>query len=193
MYVSTCSYCECKGMQFCAGTSPKVETFWHLVLKKGSLAKISFSEPSWRQMGISATTFNVLTIVLIWHCVCVCLVCPQMLLEVVAKTLKQHGISAEHECFEACSKRLFDISKFYLKVSLFTAHTQSAPSSLSLFVCFHASRFCTAMFGPYVVFCHRSSQQISTIITAVWRHLLLYELLFLLLPTLSSISSCAAL
>nr|XP_046255779.1 mdm2-binding protein [Scatophagus argus] len=39
----------------------------------------------------------------------------RMLLEVVAKTLKQHGISAEHECFEACSKRLFDISKFYLK------------------------------------------------------------------------------
>ncbi|XP_041798736.1 mdm2-binding protein isoform X2 [Chelmon rostratus] len=39
----------------------------------------------------------------------------RMLLEVVAKTLKQHGITAEHECFEACSKRLFDISKFYLK------------------------------------------------------------------------------
>uniref|UniRef100_A0A3Q4B1N6 MDM2 binding protein n=1 Tax=Mola mola TaxID=94237 RepID=A0A3Q4B1N6_MOLML len=39
----------------------------------------------------------------------------QMLLEVVAKTLKHHGISAGHKCFEACSKRLFDISKFYLK------------------------------------------------------------------------------
>ncbi|XP_027141798.1 mdm2-binding protein isoform X2 [Larimichthys crocea] len=39
----------------------------------------------------------------------------RMLLEVVAKTLKQHGITAEHECFGACSKRLFDISKFYLK------------------------------------------------------------------------------
>ncbi|KAM3615013.1 uncharacterized protein V6R79_022194 [Siganus canaliculatus] len=39
----------------------------------------------------------------------------RMLLEVVAKTLKQHGISVEHVCFEACSKRLFDISKFYLK------------------------------------------------------------------------------
>ncbi|XP_070691821.1 mdm2-binding protein [Pempheris klunzingeri] len=39
----------------------------------------------------------------------------RMLLEVVAKTLKHHGITAEHECFEACSKRLFDISKFYLK------------------------------------------------------------------------------
>uniref|UniRef100_A0A8C9XTD3 MDM2 binding protein n=1 Tax=Sander lucioperca TaxID=283035 RepID=A0A8C9XTD3_SANLU len=35
--------------------------------------------------------------------------------EVVAKTLKHHGITAEHQCFEACSKRLFDISKFYLK------------------------------------------------------------------------------
>uniref|UniRef100_I3JJ03 MDM2 binding protein n=1 Tax=Oreochromis niloticus TaxID=8128 RepID=I3JJ03_ORENI len=35
--------------------------------------------------------------------------------EVVAKTLKHHGITAEHDCFEACSKRLFDISKFYLK------------------------------------------------------------------------------
>ncbi|XP_008295644.1 mdm2-binding protein [Stegastes partitus] len=39
----------------------------------------------------------------------------RMLQEVVAKTLKHHGISAEHRCFEACSKRLFDISKFYLK------------------------------------------------------------------------------
>ncbi|XP_068425642.1 mdm2-binding protein isoform X2 [Clinocottus analis] len=39
----------------------------------------------------------------------------RMLQEVVAKTLKQHGIAAEHECFEACGKRLFDISKFYLK------------------------------------------------------------------------------
>ncbi|XP_011603791.2 mdm2-binding protein isoform X3 [Takifugu rubripes] len=39
----------------------------------------------------------------------------RMLLEVVAKTLKHHGIGVEHECFEACSKRLFDISKFYLK------------------------------------------------------------------------------
>ncbi|XP_034554207.1 mdm2-binding protein isoform X2 [Notolabrus celidotus] len=39
----------------------------------------------------------------------------RMLLEVVAKTLKHHGITGEHECFEACSKRLFDISKFYLK------------------------------------------------------------------------------
>uniref|UniRef100_A0A3P9NYT5 MDM2 binding protein n=1 Tax=Poecilia reticulata TaxID=8081 RepID=A0A3P9NYT5_POERE len=40
---------------------------------------------------------------------------PQMLQEIVAKTLKHHGIAVEHECFEACSKRLFDISKFYLK------------------------------------------------------------------------------
>ncbi|KAK2844329.1 hypothetical protein Q5P01_010988 [Channa striata] len=39
----------------------------------------------------------------------------RMLQEVVVKTLKHHGITAEHECFEACSKRLFDISKFYLK------------------------------------------------------------------------------
>ncbi|TNN02357.1 hypothetical protein fugu_009844 [Takifugu bimaculatus] len=39
----------------------------------------------------------------------------RMLLEVVAKTLKHHGIGVEHECFESCSKRLFDISKFYLK------------------------------------------------------------------------------
>uniref|UniRef100_A0A3B4BET4 Uncharacterized protein n=1 Tax=Periophthalmus magnuspinnatus TaxID=409849 RepID=A0A3B4BET4_9GOBI len=38
-----------------------------------------------------------------------------MLQEVVAKTLKHHGIISEHKCFEACSKRLFDISKFYLK------------------------------------------------------------------------------
>ncbi|XP_061631815.1 mdm2-binding protein isoform X3 [Phyllopteryx taeniolatus] len=39
----------------------------------------------------------------------------RMLQEVVLKTLKKHGISAEHQCFEACSKRLFDISKFFLK------------------------------------------------------------------------------
>lgn len=39
----------------------------------------------------------------------------RMLQEVVAKTLKHHGICSEHKCFEACSKRLFDISKFYLK------------------------------------------------------------------------------
>ncbi|KAM8870363.1 mdm2-binding protein [Spinachia spinachia] len=39
----------------------------------------------------------------------------RMLQEVVAKALKHHGITAEHQCFEACSKRLFDISKFYLK------------------------------------------------------------------------------
>nr|XP_020464066.1 mdm2-binding protein [Monopterus albus] len=39
----------------------------------------------------------------------------RMLQEVVAKTLNHHGITAEHERFEACSKRLFDISKFYLK------------------------------------------------------------------------------
>ncbi|RXN26016.1 mdm2-binding -like isoform X1 [Labeo rohita] len=39
----------------------------------------------------------------------------RMLREVVAKTLNKHGISSEHKCFEACSQRLFDISKFYLK------------------------------------------------------------------------------
>uniref|UniRef100_A0A1A8N936 Mdm2, transformed 3T3 cell double minute 2, p53 binding proteinbinding protein, 104kDa n=2 Tax=Nothobranchius rachovii TaxID=451742 RepID=A0A1A8N936_9TELE len=39
----------------------------------------------------------------------------RMLQEVVVKTLKQHEITAEHECFDACSRRLFDISKFYLK------------------------------------------------------------------------------
>uniref|UniRef100_UPI003AAFB71C mdm2-binding protein n=1 Tax=Centroberyx gerrardi TaxID=166262 RepID=UPI003AAFB71C len=39
----------------------------------------------------------------------------RMLKEVVAKTLKHHGITAEHKCFEACSQRLFEISKFYLK------------------------------------------------------------------------------
>uniref|UniRef100_A0A8C2X8Y0 MDM2 binding protein n=1 Tax=Cyclopterus lumpus TaxID=8103 RepID=A0A8C2X8Y0_CYCLU len=48
-------------------------------------------------------------------CMRVCLLCSQMLQEVVAKALKHHGIAAEHECFEACGKRLFDISKFYLK------------------------------------------------------------------------------
>lgn len=50
--------------------------------------------------------------------VCVFVFGPQMLQEVVTKALKHHGISVEHECFKACSKRLFDISKFYLKVGL---------------------------------------------------------------------------
>ncbi|XP_031429597.1 mdm2-binding protein [Clupea harengus] len=39
----------------------------------------------------------------------------RMLKEVVMKTLKQHGISGQHQAFEACSQRLFEISKFYLK------------------------------------------------------------------------------
>ncbi|KAJ3598089.1 hypothetical protein NHX12_001603 [Muraenolepis orangiensis] len=39
----------------------------------------------------------------------------RMLKEVVAKTLSHHGVSAEHKCFRACSQRLFEISKFYLK------------------------------------------------------------------------------
>ncbi|KAK3550563.1 hypothetical protein QTP70_000055 [Hemibagrus guttatus] len=44
--------------------------------------------------------------------------CPSqraMLKEVVAKTLKQNGITSEHKCFKACSQRLFDVSKLYLK------------------------------------------------------------------------------
>lgn len=41
---------------------------------------------------------------------------PQMLKEVVAKILKQNGITSEHKCFKACSQRLFDVSKLYLKV-----------------------------------------------------------------------------
>uniref|UniRef100_A0A8C8SA45 MDM2 binding protein n=1 Tax=Pelusios castaneus TaxID=367368 RepID=A0A8C8SA45_9SAUR len=39
----------------------------------------------------------------------------RMLTEVVAKTLKKHGIAENHKCFESCSQRLFEISKFYLK------------------------------------------------------------------------------
>ncbi|CAL8337014.1 unnamed protein product [Gadus morhua 'NCC'] len=39
----------------------------------------------------------------------------RMLKEVVAKTLEAHGVTAKHPCFSACSKRLFEISKFYLK------------------------------------------------------------------------------
>lgn len=41
---------------------------------------------------------------------------PQMLKEVVAKTLKHCGITSEHKHFKACSQRLFDVSKLYLKV-----------------------------------------------------------------------------
>ncbi|XP_074122584.1 mdm2-binding protein isoform X1 [Sminthopsis crassicaudata] len=39
----------------------------------------------------------------------------RMLKEVVTKTLKKHSISEDHDCFLACSQRLFEISKFYLK------------------------------------------------------------------------------
>uniref|UniRef100_A0A673ZPT0 MDM2 binding protein n=1 Tax=Salmo trutta TaxID=8032 RepID=A0A673ZPT0_SALTR len=39
----------------------------------------------------------------------------RMLKEVVAKTLKHHGITREHKYLAACSQRLFEISKFYLK------------------------------------------------------------------------------
>ena len=47
---------------------------------------------------------------------CVFVVRSQMLKEVVAKTLEHHGVTAGHACFSACSQRLFEISKFYLKV-----------------------------------------------------------------------------
>ncbi|KAH0509567.1 Mdm2-binding protein [Microtus ochrogaster] len=40
----------------------------------------------------------------------------RMLKEVVKDTLKQQRITEAHECFAACSQRLFEISKFYLKV-----------------------------------------------------------------------------
>ncbi|XP_077023676.1 mdm2-binding protein [Tamandua tetradactyla] len=39
----------------------------------------------------------------------------RMLKEVVTETLKKHSITESHECFTACSQRLFEISKFYLK------------------------------------------------------------------------------
>ncbi|XP_012501999.1 PREDICTED: mdm2-binding protein [Propithecus coquereli] len=39
----------------------------------------------------------------------------RILKEVVAETLKKHNITEAHECFTACSQRLFEISKFYLK------------------------------------------------------------------------------
>ncbi|XP_031213890.1 mdm2-binding protein isoform X2 [Mastomys coucha] len=39
----------------------------------------------------------------------------RMLKEVVTETLKKHHITEAHESFTACSQRLFDISKFYLK------------------------------------------------------------------------------
>ncbi|XP_053415273.1 mdm2-binding protein [Nycticebus coucang] len=39
----------------------------------------------------------------------------RILKEVVTETLKKHSITEAHECFSACSQRLFEISKFYLK------------------------------------------------------------------------------
>lgn len=44
-------------------------------------------------------------------------VVSKMLKEVVAKTLQKHGIAEDHKCFASCSQRLFEISKFYLKVT----------------------------------------------------------------------------
>ena len=53
-----------------------------------------------------------------------------MLKEVVAKTLEAHGVTAKHPCFSACSKRLFEISKFYLKVCTLTSRRRSLSLSL---------------------------------------------------------------
>ncbi|KAM4689756.1 mdm2-binding protein [Discoglossus pictus] len=39
----------------------------------------------------------------------------RMLKEVVSKTLEKHDIRPDHPCYATCSKRLFDISKFFLK------------------------------------------------------------------------------
>ncbi|XP_032714304.1 mdm2-binding protein isoform X4 [Lontra canadensis] len=39
----------------------------------------------------------------------------RILKEVVTETLKKHSITESHGCFSACSQRLFEISKFYLK------------------------------------------------------------------------------
>nr|XP_055170361.1 mdm2-binding protein isoform X1 [Nyctereutes procyonoides] len=39
----------------------------------------------------------------------------RILKEVVTETLKKHSITETHGCFTACSQRLFEISKFYLK------------------------------------------------------------------------------
>uniref|UniRef100_A0A8C5NXU3 Mdm2, transformed 3T3 cell double minute p53 binding protein n=1 Tax=Jaculus jaculus TaxID=51337 RepID=A0A8C5NXU3_JACJA len=39
----------------------------------------------------------------------------RVLKEVVTETLRKHRVTEDHECFTACSQRLFEISKFYLK------------------------------------------------------------------------------
>ncbi|XP_078735583.1 mdm2-binding protein [Lampetra fluviatilis] len=39
----------------------------------------------------------------------------RMLLEVVSRAVEDHGIALGHPCYDACSKRLFQISKLYLK------------------------------------------------------------------------------
>lgn len=150
---TVCSNWECNSTQFCARTSPKVRTFWHSLLFRGSCAKISFSELGWHQVVRESAQLHLVFWQLCWYefvwvfvCVCVCL---QMLLEVVAKTLKHHGISAEHECFEACSKRLFDISKFYLKVSF--AHTQTV-----FLLYLYASVQPGHVLWPYAVFSKKS-------------------------------------
>ncbi|KFO35187.1 Mdm2-binding protein [Fukomys damarensis] len=40
----------------------------------------------------------------------------RVLREVVAEALRKHGVTETHMCFPACSQRLFEISKCYLKV-----------------------------------------------------------------------------
>ncbi|KAM4704920.1 mdm2-binding protein [Rhinophrynus dorsalis] len=39
----------------------------------------------------------------------------RMLKEVVSRTLQKYGIAEDHPCHAACSRRLFDVSKFFLK------------------------------------------------------------------------------
>lgn len=128
------------------GHPPKSRHFNILFFYTGAVLKlVSLNQVSVRQCGTKQNWIPCYRICApIKLCLCVCLLCPQMLMEVVTKTLKHHGITGEHKCFEACSKRLFDISKFYLKVGfvfflfvcfVFAAHTQWALSSLWLPLC----------------------------------------------------------
>lgn len=127
--------------QVCAWTSPDIRAFWHCVFRNTEIihekANIYLIWVGIERVGQLNINILMLPSADIWK---VCLLRPQMLLEVVAKTLKHHGISIEHECFEACSKRLFDISKFYLKVS---------PVLSSLLLCFCPTR---ASFSDHMLY-----------------------------------------
>lgn len=77
-------------------------------------------------MAVSFTELNskaeIICLYLFREILVICYVLFKILKEVVAETLRKRGIAEAHECFAACSQRLFEISKFYLKVPVFSTN-----------------------------------------------------------------------